>query len=62
MPKEDQYGAPTLDRIARNLESLLNQQCMENGSDTPDFILADYLCKCLEAFDTATKRRDDWSR
>lgn len=42
------------------LESLINEHSMENGSDTPDFILADYLYGCLLAFDKATKRRTDW--
>lgn len=42
------------------LEALLNRNSMENGSDTPDFILATYLADCLEAFDKATKRREAW--
>lgn len=33
---------------------------MENGSNTPDFMLADFLDSCLEAFDLATMRRDKW--
>lgn len=40
------------------LESLLNSQNMENGSQTPDYVLAQYLTDCLCAFDTATKSRD----
>jgi hypothetical protein len=44
------------------LEKLLNRESRENGSDTPDFVLADYLARCLEAFDEATKRRDEWRR
>lgn len=42
------------------LEDLINQQSMENGSDTPDFILADYLCDCLVAFDKAASAREKW--
>jgi hypothetical protein len=42
------------------LETLLNAQSMENGSDTPDFILADYLVDCLAAFDRALQTREKW--
>ena len=33
---------------------------MENGSNTPDFILAKYLVMCLNAFDTAVNHRNAW--
>ena len=33
---------------------------MENQSNTPDFILAAFLTRCLRAFDLATFRRDKW--
>jgi hypothetical protein len=33
---------------------------MENGSNTPDFILAGYLTACIGAFDRATAERDKW--
>jgi hypothetical protein len=42
------------------LETLINCQSMENGSDTPDFILADYLTDCLESFDKALQAREKW--
>ena len=42
------------------LESLINSESMENGSNTPDLILARYLTSCLKAFDAATRSRDDW--
>jgi hypothetical protein len=44
----------------RSLEAIINQHSMENGSDTPDFILAEYLEKCMEAFDAMTKKRSEW--
>jgi hypothetical protein len=43
-----------------DIEHLINRHSMENGSDTPDFILATYLCDCLEAFDKAAKHREAW--
>lgn len=42
------------------LSALLNKWSKENGSDTPDFILAKYLMACLVAFDAATKLRTEW--
>lgn len=44
------------------LEDLINKCSMENGSDTPDFILADYLLVCLKAFDYALTKRTTWKR
>lgn len=43
-----------------DLENLINRHSMENGSDTPDFILAAYLADCLESFDKATAHREAW--
>ena len=42
------------------LERLLSCMSMENRSDTPDFILAQYLTDCLEAHDRAVNRREFW--
>lgn len=42
------------------LESLINRHSQENGSNTPDFILATYLVACLKAFDEATVAREKW--
>ena len=44
----------------RDLTALLNQYSQENGSDTPDFVLAEYLQDCLTNFDKATIARDEW--
>lgn len=35
----------------------INHVSAERGSDTPDFILAEYLIDCLAAFDKAVKAR-----
>ena len=42
------------------LERSINLHSMENGSNTPDYILAHFLCGCLAAFDQAAKDRDKW--
>jgi hypothetical protein len=42
------------------LEQLINKHSVESESNTPDFILAEYLGNCLNIFNTAIKRREDW--
>ena len=42
------------------LERLINQFSKENGSDTPDFLLADYLCGCLLVYDQTVTAREEW--
>jgi hypothetical protein len=44
----------------RELEVLINKHSMENASNTPDFILADYLMKCLETYNHTIQRRSQW--
>jgi hypothetical protein len=46
--------------LLEELEQLLNKYSAENVSNTPDFILAEYITNCLSAFDKATKQRDAW--
>jgi hypothetical protein len=42
------------------LENLINSHSQENGSHTPDFILADYLIECLVLFDRTANARERW--
>jgi capsid portal protein len=42
------------------LQDLINIHSKENASNTPDFILAQYLENCLEAFERATQQRETW--
>ena len=44
----------------KELTELLNRHSAENGSDTPDFILAVYLMDCLLAYNCALKKREKW--
>lgn len=46
--------------LRSRIEKEINITSSENGSNTPDFILAEYLTDCLVAFDKATKQRDKW--
>lgn len=42
------------------LEELINQHSVENGSDTPDFMLAEYLCDCLATYEVIIAKREKW--
>jgi len=42
----------------RELTDLINRQSMESRSNTPDYILGQYLEGCLLAFDTAVQQRE----
>ena len=44
----------------KELTKIINIYCMENQSDTPDFILAQYLMKCIEIFNETTNKRKEW--
>jgi hypothetical protein len=45
-------------RFGVALRQLINSHCMENTSNTPDFVLANYMRDCLEAFDKAVAARE----
>ena len=51
------YGKETFEQ---DLEFLINSYSKEAGSDTPDFILAQYMDRCLENFNHAVARREGW--
>jgi hypothetical protein len=40
------------------LENLINEHCMENGSNTPDYVLAQFIDNMLMAFDIAVNSRE----
>lgn len=47
-------------KFAADLRDLINRHSLENGSNTPDFMLADYLTDCLEAYGRITQAREKW--
>lgn len=55
--EETQPDSPDL---RSELSSLLNRFSRENFSNTPDFILRDYLWDALNAFERSVKCRDEW--
>lgn len=42
------------------LRQLINSESREQDSDTPDFILAEYMIACLEAFELASNKRESF--
>ena len=46
--------------LTDELQDALNRHSAENGSDTPDFILAQFLVGCLAAWDEAVRERERW--
>jgi hypothetical protein len=44
----------------KELKQLINRYSVENESDTPDFILAQYVMLCLNAFNEASNAREKW--
>ncbi len=49
-----------MSKFRKELETVINKHCQENGSNTPDFILAEYLESCLYSFDCAVNAREKW--
>lgn len=48
------------DQVKKDFATLINKHSLENESNTPDFILADYLFQSLRSFNAAARRRDNW--
>lgn len=46
--------------LQEEIRAAINRVSAENGSNTPDFILAQFLTSCLQAFDTASRAREKW--
>lgn len=49
-----------MSEFGKELSNLINRHSQENGSNTPDFILAEYIQACLDNFNKTTKARDKW--
>jgi hypothetical protein len=49
-----------MSNFKKELEQLINKYSIDNESNTPDFILAEYLSNCLTTFYVAVKMRSTW--
>ena len=50
----------SVDTFRLGLEELINRHSKENESNTPDFILANYIIAALKAFDDSVNARSNW--
>ena len=46
--------------LEKKLEDSINSECRENDSNTPDFILSEFMMNCLDAFELASNKREVW--
>ena len=46
--------------LEKKLSDLLNCENREADSNTPDFLLAEFMVHCLNAFELASNRREVW--
>lgn len=46
--------------LRREIEQAINRCGAEAGSDTPDWVLAEFLLGCLSSFDKAVLARTAW--
>ncbi len=54
------YGPVKVTTLLEDIQNAINRHSAENASNTPDFILAQYLEACLAAFDVAVQQRETW--
>ena len=50
----------TKEEFRKELEKLINCHSIENGSNTPDFILAEYLVDCLMNYEKIHNANEEW--
>lgn len=55
-----EHSAEPVGTLAQQLARVLNRNSMENASNTPDFLLAEYMERCLAAAEILISRRDGW--
>ena len=46
--------------LEKRLTALINDECRENDSNTPDFLLSEFMMNCLDAFELANNKREVW--
>ena len=46
--------------MEKQLAGLVNETSRESDSDTPDFVLAEFMMASLDAFEVAVNKREAW--
>lgn len=49
-----------MDDFMKELSVLLNRYGKDSDTNTPDYILAEYLENCIDSFERAIDLRDAW--
>ena len=49
-----------INSLKKDLTELVNRHSMENGSNTPDYLLADFLLGCFDAYNATLQERARW--
>ena len=49
-----------MSNFQKDLAQLINKYCIENESDTPDFMIAEYLDGCLQVYNETITKREEW--
>ena len=49
-------------QLVDDFAEVINKRSIENFSNTPDFILAEYLVRCLENWNQTIYQRNTWFR
>lgn len=57
---KDEQAAYNRKKFVEELGALINTFSLENKSNTPDFILAEFMLHCLTAFEATSLRREAW--
>ena len=52
----------TKETLTSELTSLINRYSRENDSNTPDWILANYMMNCLRAGEYLVNMREQWNK
>lgn len=47
-------------KFMEEVRSAINRYSMEQGSSTPDFLLAEYLLGCLSIYEHTIQKRDNY--
>lgn len=47
-------------QIIKELAEVINRNCLEKNSNTPDFILAEYLYDCLVSYEKIHNANEKW--
>lgn len=50
----------SMTELEKEITTALNRHSAENASNTPDFILAQYLMGCLHTWNKTINARRDW--